>query len=64
LIRALLVLLALRRGCAGPGAADRPDRRAIQAVDRDAARHVALLERLVNNNSGTLNLPVCGARPS
>ena len=29
----------------------------MQAVDRETDRHVALLERLVNQNSGTLNLP-------
>ena len=29
----------------------------VQTVDREAERHVQLLERLVNQNSGTLNLP-------
>jgi glutamate carboxypeptidase len=34
-----------------------PDDRAVAAaVDREAERHIALLERLVNQNSGTLNL--------
>jgi glutamate carboxypeptidase len=57
LIRALLVLLAFIAAAPAQAQLAEPDRRAIQAVDRDAARHVALLERLVNNNSGTLNLP-------
>jgi glutamate carboxypeptidase len=57
LIRALLALLALLAAAPAQAQLTDPDRRAIQAVDRDAARHVALLERLVNNNSGTLNLP-------
>jgi len=32
------------------------DRRAIATVEREADRHIALLERMVNQNSGTLNL--------
>ena len=34
-----------------------PERRVVQAVDADRVRSVALLETLVNENSGTLNLP-------
>jgi glutamate carboxypeptidase len=33
------------------------ERRMVQAVDRETDRSIALLERLVNQNSGTLNLP-------
>jgi len=50
----LLALLAL----AAPAEArlSREERAMAAAVDREADRHVALLERLVNRNSGTLNL--------
>lgn len=50
----LLALLAL----AVPAEArlSREERAMAAAVDREADRHVALLERLVNRNSGTLNL--------
>jgi glutamate carboxypeptidase len=34
----------------------RQERRMVETVDREAERHIALLERLVNQNSGTLNL--------
>jgi len=37
-----------------------PERRIVQSVERNNARHIALLERLVNQNSGTLN--VAGVR--
>ncbi len=34
-----------------------PEQRMIAAVDKDRVRTIALLEKLVNQNSGTLNLP-------
>ena len=34
-----------------------PEQRMLGVVDREADRHIGLLERLVNQNSGTLNLP-------
>ena len=34
-----------------------PEKRMIQTVERESERSVALLERLVNQNSGSLNLP-------
>jgi len=57
LIRYLLALLALIAAAPLQAQLSAPERRAVEAVDRGTARHVALLERLVNNNSGTLNLP-------
>lgn len=33
-----------------------PERRAVTAIEGESARHVGLLERLVNQNSGTMNL--------
>ncbi len=53
LILALLVLLA-----AAPAEArlSRDEQRMAETVDREADRTIALLERLVNRNSGTLNL--------
>lgn len=55
-MRFLFFLAAL--ALAAPAAAQlRPDeRRMTAAVDREADRTIALLERLVNQNSGTLNL--------
>ncbi|HYI64792.1 MAG TPA: M20/M25/M40 family metallo-hydrolase [Allosphingosinicella sp.] len=55
-MRFILFLAAL--ALAAPAAAQlRPDeRRMTAAVDREAGRTIALLERLVNQNSGTLNL--------
>jgi glutamate carboxypeptidase len=54
----LFLLLAL---LLAPGAAlaqlSAPERRAIQVVEQETDRHIALLERMVNQNSGTLNLP-------
>jgi len=34
-----------------------PERRMIEAVDKDRTRSIALLQKLVDQNSGTLNLP-------
>ena len=58
--RAACLLLAAAVAVAQIGAApklDGAERRMIAAVAADQARSVALLERLVNVNSGTLNLP-------
>jgi glutamate carboxypeptidase len=56
----LLPLLALALAAA-PIAADArlsaPEQQMIQTVDRERGRSIALLERLVNQNSGSLNLP-------
>lgn len=49
----LLATLAVPALAAPTGA----DRKAIAAVDADQPRALALLERLVNQNSGTMNLP-------
>ena len=55
LILTALLLLAL------PGAAlaqaTPAERTMMQTVEQEHGRHIALLERLVNQNSGTLNLP-------
>jgi glutamate carboxypeptidase len=55
LLLALLALLAV------PAAADarltREEQRMVRVVDQEAERSIALLERLVNQNSGSLNLP-------
>lgn len=50
--------LILMLGPVGPAFAglSAPERKIVVAVDRDAARDVALLARLVNQNSGSLNL--------
>jgi glutamate carboxypeptidase len=55
MIRLLLTLLLLTPA---PAAAQltAAERAAVATVDRETERHVALLERLVNQNSGTLNL--------
>jgi glutamate carboxypeptidase len=57
LTRLLLGLLLLFAGAPLEAQLSAPERRMVQIVDREAERHVALLERLVNQNSGTLNLP-------
>ena len=55
LLAALIVLLAL------PSLADarlsREEQRIVQTIDSETERSIALLERMVNQNSGTLNLP-------
>ena len=48
---ALLLLPA-----AGQAQLSAPERRAMRVVEAETDRHIALLERLVNQNSGTLNL--------
>ncbi len=54
LLAAALALLAAPLAAAPPTAAERT---MIATVDAEQARHVALLEALVNQNSGTRNLP-------
>lgn len=54
---ALLVVLALAGGSPASAGLSAHERKIVLSVDRDAARNVALLERLVNQNSGSLNLP-------
>jgi len=53
-----LSLLALALLAAAPASAQlsAPERRMAEVVEREQARNVELLERLVNQNSGTLNL--------
>ena len=53
-LAALLLATLAAPALAAPTAADR---KAIAAVDADQPRALALLERLVNQNSGTMNLP-------
>ena len=56
-MRTLLFLLALLVLPAAAQARLSPEeRRMVAAVDAEQARTIALLERLVNRNSGTLNL--------
>jgi glutamate carboxypeptidase len=57
LIRLLLGFLLLLTAAPLEAQLSAPERRMVQTVEREADRHVALLERLVNQNSGTLNLP-------
>jgi glutamate carboxypeptidase len=57
LIRALLVLLLLLAPASLQAQLSKQEAQAVAVIDREAGRHVALLERLVNQNSGTLNLP-------
>lgn len=55
---ALAAALLIAATAAPAAAALRPEeRRMIATVDAERARHLALLERLVNQNSGSLNLP-------
>lgn len=53
---AFFLLLTLAAGGAAFARLSSPERKIVVAVDREAARNVALLERLVNQNSGSLNL--------
>ena len=57
MIRLLLGLLLLVSEAPLEAQLSAPERRMVQIVERETERHVALLERLVNQNSGTLNLP-------
>jgi len=55
-MRALLLLALLALAAPADARLTREERAMAAAVDREAGRHVQLLERLVNQNSGTLNL--------
>ncbi|HKR24992.1 MAG TPA: M20/M25/M40 family metallo-hydrolase, partial [Allosphingosinicella sp.] len=55
-MRLFLFLAALAVAAPASARPSPEERRMAQAVDSEADRHVALLERLVNVNSGTLNL--------
>ncbi|HEX8363684.1 MAG TPA: M20/M25/M40 family metallo-hydrolase [Allosphingosinicella sp.] len=59
-MKALSSLLVASLLAAVPAAAEarltREEQRMVQTVERESDRHVALLERMVNQNSGTLNL--------
>ena len=55
-MRFLLPLLLLVLAVPAEARLSREERAMAAAVDREAERTVALLERLVNQNSGTLNL--------
>jgi glutamate carboxypeptidase len=57
LIRVLVALLLLLAPAGLQAQLSKQEAEAVAVVDREAGRHVALLERLVNQNSGTLNLP-------
>ncbi|HEX8216941.1 MAG TPA: M20/M25/M40 family metallo-hydrolase [Allosphingosinicella sp.] len=58
LLASFIALLALVAVPAAAEARLRPEeRRIVETVDRETDRSIALLERLVNQNSGTLNLP-------
>ena len=57
MIRALLALLLLLAPASLQAQLSKQEAQAVAVIDREAGRHVALLERLVNQNSGTLNLP-------
>jgi glutamate carboxypeptidase len=56
-MRLLLGLLVLFAPAGLQAQLSKQEAEAVAVVDREAGRHVALLERLVNQNSGTLNLP-------
>ena len=53
----LLAFLLLAVPSPAPAALTSAERRMIQSVDQESERTIQLLERLVNQNSGTLNLP-------
>jgi glutamate carboxypeptidase len=59
LLNALLAVSAIAAVPAAPAEArlSRAEQRMAQTVEREADRSIALLERMVNQNSGTLNLP-------
>jgi glutamate carboxypeptidase len=57
-MRSFLVAAALAFSAAAPAMAlDRSEKAMMAAVDKEAARAEQLLEKLVNVNSGTMNLP-------
>jgi glutamate carboxypeptidase len=56
ILAALALLAAATTAIPGEAALTPAERRIVETVRRDADRNLALLERLVNQNSGTLNL--------
>jgi glutamate carboxypeptidase len=60
-MRALLLLALLAFAVPADARLSREERAMAAAVDREAERTIALLERMVNQNSGTLNLAGVGA---
>lgn len=55
-LRALIALAVAAAPAAAEARLSAPEKRMIQVVDREQERTVSLLERLVNQNSGSLNL--------
>jgi len=55
-MKLILALLALLLPTIAQAGLTRHEQRMVRTVDAETERHVALLERLVNQNSGTLNL--------
>ena len=55
-MKSLLVALLLVSASAAPAALTAPEKKMVQTVERETDRSVALLEKLVNQNSGSLNL--------
>ena len=55
LTRALTFFALLFAPVAAQAQLSAPERQAVAAIEREKDRHIALLERLVNQNSGTLN---------
>ena len=53
---ALVALMLLALPSAAAAELSRAERRAVQTVEREQERTISLLERMVNQNSGTLNL--------
>ena len=53
---ALLALLLLALPAAADAQLTRAERRMVETVEQERERNVQLLERLVNQNSGTLNV--------
>ena len=56
LLAPIFALLVLSVPASAEPRLDRAERRMVEAVEREEERSIALLERLVNRNSGTLNL--------
>ncbi len=55
LTRALTFFALLLAPVAAQAQLSAPERQAVATIERETDRHIALLERLVNQNSGTLN---------
>jgi glutamate carboxypeptidase len=57
MLKPILALIALLLPTAAHAQLSRAERQIVATVESETDRHIALLERLVNQNSGTLNLP-------